>query len=206
MYQPPAVLLFLDFLNPEYLIQYGGFALLLFIVFAETGLFFGFFLPGDSLLFVAGFLSGSQYLDVSVSTLIPALIIAAVAGSAVGYFSGRWAGRYFETKKDNIIFKRKYLDMTRSFYQRYGAMALILGRFLPIIRTFVTILAGTARIPFGKFFVFNFLGAAAWVATMVLAGHWMGNIFPNLTDYLDLIVVGMIVVTTIPLVRAWRKA
>lgn len=200
------VLLFLDFLNPEALIKYGGFALLIIIIFAETGVFFGFFLPGDSLLFIAGLLSDTEYLDVHVSVMIPVLIVAAVAGSTTGYFTGRWAGNYLRNRKENFFFKKKYLDMTHDFYDRHGMMAFILGRFLPIIRTFVTILAGTVNINFTRFFIFNVVGAALWITTMVLAGHFLGNLIPNLADYLEIIVVGMILVSAVPVVVTWIRA
>lgn len=200
------VLLFLEFLNPETIIQYGGLSLLLFVIFAETGLFFGFFLPGDSLLFIAGLLSGSKYLPISVSVMIPALIIAALSGSTVGYFTGKWAGEFLEKKEDSLLFKKRYIEMTRDFYQKHGKMALILGRFLPIIRTFVTILAGMARISFSEFFLFNIVGAVSWILLMVLAGHWLGNIFPQLSDYLELIVLVIVGISVIPVIVVWMKA
>ncbi len=198
-------LLFLDFLNPETIIQYGGLGLLLFVIFAETGLFFGFFLPGDSLLFIAGLLSGSKYLPIGVAVMIPVLIIAALAGSTVGYFTGKWAGVYLETKEDNLFFKKRYIEMTREFYRKHGKMALILGRFLPIIRTFVTILAGMARISFSEFFLFNIVGAVSWIMLMVLAGHWLGNIFPQLSDYLEIIVLVIVGISVIPVIMVWMR-
>lgn len=192
-------------MNAEAIIQYGGLALLVIVIFTETGLFFGFFLPGDSLLFVAGILSDSETLDIHVSVLIPILIIAAVSGSTVGYFTGRWAGGYLHGRKENFFYKKKYLETTRNFYQRYGMMAFILGRFLPIVRTFVTILAGMVRIDFAKFFLFNVIGASIWIVTMVMAGHLLGNAFPTITDHLELIVVGMILVSAVPVVLIWMK-
>src|SRR5688572_24691368 len=131
-----------DLLNPQSIIQYGGLALLLFVIFAETGLFFGFFLPGDSLLFTAGLLTNSNYIDQPVGVLIILLIIAAVSGSTVGYWFGLGAERYFKDRKENFFYKKKYIDITQDFYGRYGMMAFILGRFMPIVRTFVPILAG----------------------------------------------------------------
>jgi membrane-associated protein len=196
---------FLDSFNPEYLIQYGGLTLLLIIIFAETGVFFGFFLPGDSLLFIAGLLSDTKYLDVNISLMIVLLVIAAVSGSTVGYFTGRWAGNYLANKKDNFFFKKKYLDITQAFYQKHGMMAFVLGRFLPVVRTFVTILAGMVKIDFAKFVIFNFLGATAWIVTMVLAGHFLGRIFPQITSYLEIIVIGMILVSAIPVIVTWFK-
>jgi membrane-associated protein len=199
------VLALLDSFNPESIIQYGGLGLLLLIIFAETGVFFGFFLPGDSLLFIAGLLSDTEYLDTNVTLLIVVLIVAAVSGSCVGYFTGRWAGNYLANKKDSIFFKKKYLDLTEAFYKKHGMMAFILGRFLPVVRTFVTILAGMVKIDFGKFLIFNVLGASLWIVTMVLAGHFLGRIFPGITEYLEIIVVGMILVSAIPVVVTYFK-
>lgn len=199
------ILAFLDTFNPENIIQYGGLGLVLLIIFAETGLFFGFFLPGDSLLFVAGLLADTKYLDLHVSLLIVFLIIAAVSGSLAGYITGRWAGSYLLHRKDSFFFKKKYIDVTQAFYQKHGMMAFILGRFLPVVRTFVTILAGMAKIDLPKFLIFNFLGATIWIITMVLAGHFLGRIFPNITSYLELIVIGMILVSAIPVVVTWLR-
>lgn len=199
------ILVFLDSINPENIIQYGGLTLLLIIIFAETGVFFGFFLPGDSLLFVAGLLSDTEYLDTNIVLLITLLIIAAVSGSTVGYLTGRWAGGYLAHKKDSLFFKKKYLDLTQAFYVKHGMMAFILGRFLPVVRTFVTILAGMAKIDFPKFLIFNFLGAAIWILTMVLSGHFLGRAFPQITTYLEVIVVGMILVSAIPVIVTWLK-
>ncbi|WP_254164894.1 DedA family protein [Chryseosolibacter histidini] len=199
------ILVFLDSFNPENIIQYGGLTLLLIIIFAETGVFFGFFLPGDSLLFIAGLLSDTEYLDTNIALLITLLIIAAVSGSMVGYLTGRWAGVYLANKKDSLFFKKKYLDLTQAFYQKHGMMAFILGRFLPVVRTFVTILAGMVKIDFPKFLIFNFLGASIWILTMVLSGHFLGQAFPQITTYLEIIVVGMILVSAIPVVITWLK-
>jgi membrane-associated protein len=199
------ILVFLDSFNPENIIQYGGLTLLLLIIFAETGVFFGFFLPGDSLLFVAGLLTDTEYLDTPVALLIVLLIIAAVSGSTVGYLTGRWAGNYLHSKKDSIFFKKKYLDVTQAFYDKHGMMAFILGRFLPVVRTFVTILAGMVKIDFPKFLLFNFLGATIWIMVMVLAGHFLGRAFPGISNYLEIIVVGMILVSAIPVVITYFK-
>jgi membrane-associated protein len=198
------ILAFLDSINPENLIQVGGLGLLLLIIFAETGVFFGFFLPGDSLLFVAGLLSESE-LEIHVALLIVLLIIAAVSGSMVGYLTGRWAGNYLQNRKDSFFFKKKYLDVTQAFYVKHGMMAFILGRFLPVVRTFVTILAGMVKIDFTKFVIFNILGASIWIITMVLAGHFLGRAFPQITTHLEIIVVGMILISAIPVVITYLK-
>ena len=195
----------LDFFNPQNIIQYGGLALLLFIIFAETGLFFGFFLPGDSLLFVAGLLSTSKYIDQPVWLLIFFLVIAAFSGTCVGYYFGAWAKRYFKPKEDNLFYKPRYIEMARDFYKRYGMMAFIVGRFLPIVRTFVPILAGIVRIEFKKFLVYNFLGASLWIVSLVMAGHLLGNAFPALIDNVEIIIVSLIVVTAIPVILSFRR-
>ena len=198
------VLLFLESFHPENIIQFGGLTLLLLIIFAETGVFFGFFLPGDSLLFVAGLLSDTE-LDMNVGLLIVLLVIAAVSGSTVGYLTGRWAGGYLKNKKDGLFFKKKYLDMTEAFYQKHGMMAFILGRFLPVVRTFVTILAGMVKINMTKFVIFNILGATIWICVMVLAGHFLGRLFPDIFDYLEVIVIAMILVSAIPVIVTYLR-
>ena len=195
----------LDFFNPQNIIQYGGLALLLFVIFAETGLFFGFFLPGDSLLFVAGLLSTSKYIDQPVWLLIIFLVIAAFSGTCVGYYFGAWAKRYFKPKDDNLFYKPRYIEMARDFYKRYGMMAFIVGRFLPIVRTFVPILAGIVRIEFKKFLIYNFLGASLWIVSLVMAGHLLGNAFPALIDNVEIIIVSLIVVTAIPVILSFRR-
>lgn len=133
------------------------------------------------------------------------LVIAAFTGSTVGYFFGVWAKRYFRPKKENFFFKQKYLDMAQDFYKRYGMMAFIVGRFLPIVRTFVPILAGIVKIQFKKFLFYNLLGAIAWIGSLVMAGYWLGNIFPALIDNVEFIIVTLIVITAVPVIISYRK-
>jgi membrane-associated protein len=196
---------FLDVFSPEEIIRFGGLTLLLLIVFCETGVFFGFFLPGDSLLFTAGLLANHKILDIPVWELILLVIIAAVAGSTVGYMSGRWAHRWLSKRKENFFYKKEYMDMTRALYKKYGASAFIIGRFLPVVRTFVTIMSGMVRIDFKIFFIFNVLGVAIWVIAMVMTGFMLGNIIPNILDYLEIIVIALIVLTAIPIIIQFRK-
>ncbi len=187
-------------LSPETIIRIGGVALLLIIVFAETGLFFGFFLPGDSLLFTAGlFCAKGQWITLSPSGLIPLLIIAATLGTACGFFFGRWTGDYFSHRKENFFYRKKYVDLTQEYFQKYGMMAFVFGRFIPIVRTFLPILAGIAKINVNKFWVYNLLGATLWVISVVMIGYWLGRIFPPLIDYIGLIALIMIAVSTLPL-------
>ena len=193
----------MDLFQPEALIKFGGLTLLLLIVFAETGLFFGFFLPGDSLLFVAGLLSNSPHINLPVWLLIALVVIAAVSGTAVGYGFGYWAKDYLYRRKENFFYKKKYLDITREVYQRHGMLTFVVGRFLPIVRTFIPILAGISKINFRKFMIYNFIGAAIWVITMVMSGHLFGKAFPNLINYLEIIIGAMILVTAVPVVITW---
>jgi membrane-associated protein len=194
----------LDYLNPQNLIHYGGLTLLIIIIFAESGLFFGFFLPGDSLLFIAGLMSDTV-LEINVVVLIIVLLIAATSGSTTGYFFGVWAGNYLLHRRENIFFKRSYIETTRAFYEKHGMMAFVMGRFMPIVRTFVPILAGMAKIDFGKFLFFNFLGAAIWIIVMVLAGHLLGRAFPDIFDYLEYIVIGMVLLSAVPVIITWMR-
>lgn len=195
----------MDLFHPEVMIQHGGIILLLCIVFAETGLFFGFFLPGDSLLFVAGILAGSIYLPVSIELLLLSVIVAATCGSTVGYMFGYWFHTYLAKGKKPLLFTKRYLKTTEDFYLRHGMMAFIIGRFLPVIRTFVPILAGMVRIDFKKFFILNFVGAFIWASTMILMGHWLGNKYPVVINHLELVLVLMIVVTGLPIMISWFR-
>ncbi len=200
-----------DFINPETIIEKGGLFLLCFIIFAETGLFVGFFLPGDSLLFLAGFLASpgkdgmAPMLDYPLWIIIGSVALCAIIGNWVGYAFGSYMGPKLFNKEDSLIFKKKYLTMMESFYARNGAMALIAGRFVPIIRTFVPILAGAIKLDYRKFLIYNVLGALAWVISMVMIGYILGRAFPWLKQYLELIVLGLILVTAIPVVRTYLR-
>jgi len=187
-------------LNPEFLLQHGGLTLLLLIVFAETGLFFGFFLPGDSLLFTAGLLCGTKFLDITISMLLFTLCVAGILGYLTGYVIGLRTGNLLLKKKDSLLFRKQYIDSTRAFYERHGSLAFILGRFLPYVRTFVPILAGMIRIDFKRFMVLNVVGCIAWVFSLVLAGYYLGRTFPVVKDYLEWIVIGMVMITSIPVI------
>ena len=191
--------------NPEFLLQNGGLTLLLLIVFAETGLFFGFFLPGDSLLFTAGLLCGTKYLDTTIGVLLLTLCVAGTMGYLTGYWIGRRAGEILLRRKDSLLFKKQYVDATRAFYDRHGDLAFILGRFLPIVRTFVPILAGMIRVDFRRFMFFNVVGCVAWVFSVVLAGYYLGRTFPKVKDYLEFIVLGMVLITAIPVILTFLK-
>ncbi len=186
-------------LSPETIIHVGGVTLLLTIVFFETGIFFGFFLPGDSLLFTAGLLCKTQWLTLSPLELIPLIILSATFGTAAGFFFGRWFGDFFSHRKENFFYRKRYVDLTQEYFQKYGMMAFVFGRFIPIVRTFLPILAGIARIDLRKFWIYNLLGATLWVSSVVTAGYLLGRRFEHLKDNIGLIALIMIFISMLPL-------
>jgi membrane-associated protein len=194
-----------DLTNPETIIDVGGLALLLFVVFAETGLLIGFFLPGDSLLFTAGLLCGTGAFDVNIITLVAGICVAGILGNITGYLFGKRVGDKIFTRDDNLIFKKRYITITHDFYKRHGGRTLVLGRFLPIIRTFAPILAGVVKIDFRRFMIYNVIGSVSWVFSLTLTGYLLGIKYPGIKEYLGYIVVFLVIVTLIPVVRTYRK-
>lgn len=192
--------------DPESIIRYGGLALLLFVVFAETGLLIGFFLPGDSLIFISGMIcvSKPELLGVNIFVLIISLSVAAIVGNMAGYWFGYKVGPSLFSRKDSLIFKKRYLIITQNFYNKNGGKTLILGRFLPIIRTFAPILAGVIRIDFKKFMVYNVVGAIAWIGLLASIGYYLGT-YVWVQKNIGYIVIGLIIVTMIPLVITYLK-
>ena len=178
------------------LIKTAGYAGLFTIVFAESGLFFGFFLPGDSLLFTAGFLASQHFFNVWF--LIPLLFLAAVLGDNVGYSFGRKVGPKIFNRQDSLFFHKDHLIRTKIFFEKYGTRAIILARFMPIVRTFTPILAGVGEMPYRTFFVFNVAGGALWTLGLTLAGYILGQSVPNPDRYILPIVLAIIVVSILP--------
>ncbi|GGG94799.1 alkaline phosphatase [Parapedobacter pyrenivorans] len=193
---------FSQLLDAEALIRSGGFYLVIFIVFAETGLFFGFFLPGDYLLFLAGLFCASGMLSVDIFTLCMGLFVAGVLGNFTGYWFGWRTGPMLFKRKDTWLFKRRYVVMAEEFYHKYGGVALIIGRFMPIIRTFAPILAGIVQLDFRKFVLYNISGGAIWVLTLTLSGFFLGREFPQIVNYIEYIIVGFIAISFSPILIA----
>ena len=204
-----------DLLTPMFYITFGGLWLLLLIVFAETGLFMGFFLPGDSLLFVAGIYShdlikGSFGFEASAPILellmLGAMIsICGILGNAFGYWFGKKSGPFLFERKDTFFFKKKYLYQAKAFYDKHGGSAIVMARFLPIVRTFAPIVAGIVQMDAKKFSFYNIVGSIAWVFSMLFAGHylqqWILQAFGfDLKKHLEIIVLGIIIVTTAPVI------
>jgi membrane-associated protein len=202
-----------DFLNPDFYINNGGLWVLLFIVFAETGLMIGFFLPGDSLLFLAGIYSqklvdtllpggtGSDFLD--LLALLVLVAACGIIGNTLGFWFGKKSGPFLFHRKDSILFKKKYLYQAKEFYDKHGGQAIVFARFLPILRTFAPIVGGIVGMDKKKFMFYNVIGCVAWVFAMLFAGHYLDKLFLtkfhfDLKKHLEVIVIGIIVITTFP--------
>ena len=203
-----------DLLNPEFYIKMGGFWLILFIIFAETGLFVGFFLPGDSLLFVSGIYAveivdqaigstGSDFLDTTI--LASAIAIAAIIGNEVGYWFGRKTGPALYKKEDTFLFKKKYLFQAHDFFEEHGALAVIMARFLPVVRTFTPIVAGIVKMDKTRFLIDNIIGAFLWSFSLIFAGHYLDRLFMDqfgidLKSHLEMIIIIIVLITTVPII------
>jgi len=199
----------------EWIIQYGGLYLLLLVVFAETGLFVGFFFPGDSLLFAAGIYMDDLARELfkmdpsaEVATyqwiiILLMVMIASVLGNIVGYWFGKKTGPLLFERRETWIFKKKHLIKAKNFYDRYGKGTIFLAKFIPIIRTFAPIVAGIVKMPWAAFMFYNITGSVAWVASMMMGGYfldgWVQREFGfSLKDYIEPITIGIILVTTLP--------
>lgn len=191
---------FKELVNPESIIRYGGIYLLLFVIFAETGLFVGFFLPGDSLLFTAGLFCSTGLLQVHPVLLVTLIIAAAVAGNMVGYYFGKNVGILLFKRKSGFFFRQEHLVTANEFYLKHGKKTIVLSRFLPIVRTFAPIIAGIVKLEYYKFFIYSLVGAILWVCSLVLTGYYMGKYVPKTQEYLEYIVIFLIVITAIPFV------
>lgn len=209
--------------NPEFyiLLEFGGVKIglyvILFIVFAETGLLAGFFLPGDSLLFLAGiysellmepFSTGSDFFNVS---FLAALVsIMGIVGNMVGYWFGKKSGNYLFSREDSFLFKKKYLHQSKDFFDKYGNKAIVFARFLPVLRTFAPVIAGIVEMEKRRFMFFNIVGSILWSFTMIFAGHYLYSLFLNqfhidLKHYIEYIVIGIILITTFPVLLKFLK-
>ncbi|WP_419868277.1 DedA family protein [Chryseobacterium sp. CT-SW4] len=203
-----------DLLNPEFYIAMGGFWLVLFIVFAETGLFVGFFLPGDSLLFVSGIYAvdiiketfgstGSDFMDTTI--LASCVALAAVIGNEVGYYFGLKTGPALYKRKDSLLFKKKYLYQAHDFFEKHGALAVIMARFLPVVRTFTPIVAGIVKMDKKEFLRDNIIGAVLWSFLLIFAGHYLDKLFIeqfgiDLKKKLEIIIIVIVLITTVPVI------
>jgi membrane-associated protein len=197
---------FIQFLlNSEEIISKGGLILVTLVVFAETGLFFCFFLPGDYLLFTAGMFCGLGDLNVPIALLLFCLVLAAISGNYTGYFFGKYLGNSLMERKENFFFKRKYITNTEKVFTKYGGNALIIGRFLPVIRTFAPILAGIIKMKPARFAFYNISGAILWVITLCLLGYFLGKEYPGIRNYVEYIIIAFILLTSVAVVNSFIK-
>ena len=187
------------------LIEWGGTVLICLIVFVETGMFVGFFLPGDSLLVTAGVFAGAGHLK--LASLLSLVTLCAIAGDQLGYFIGHRAGQGLYNRPDSRFFKRKYLEEAHEFYEHYGGKTVIMARFLPIIRTFCPPVAGAARMSYRRYLTYDILGGFLWVWGMVLVGYTLGRTVPNVDKKIHYIIAGVIVVSFLPAAfHAWQRS
>jgi membrane-associated protein len=178
------------------IIQTVGYIGLFAIVFAESGLFFGFFLPGDSLLLTAGLLASQGKLEIAALLII--LPVAAILGDNVGYWFGKKTGARIFSRDESLLFRRKNLLAARAFYDRHGGKTIILARFMPFIRTFAPIVAGAVEMPFRRFFTFNVLGGLLWGVGVTLAGYYLGQTIPDIDRYFLVVIAAVILVSALP--------
>jgi membrane-associated protein len=190
--------------NVPELIRLVGFFGLIIIVFAETGLMVGFFLPGDSLLTTAGIFAARG--DLNILWLNVALIIAAIVGDATGYWIGRRAGQTLYSRPNSLLFRRQHLIKTHEFYERHGGKTIIIARFIPIVRTFAPVVAGAADMTYRQFATYNIVGALLWVPSMTLTGYFLGLAFPDIDKQLHKLVALIIFVSLLPAIIAWLRA
>ena len=195
-----------EWLDPQNLAQFGtaAFWIALLIIFAECGLLIGFFLPGDSLLFMVGLFIASGVINIPLWLACLLLTIAAIAGNLVGYWIGYRAGPPLFNKPDSRLFRQEYVDKTHGFFEKYGPRAIVLARFVPIVRTFITAMAGVGRMDFRVYATYSAIGGALWATGVTMAGYFLGNI-PFVKDNIELILIGIVAVSVIPVaIEAYR--
>jgi membrane-associated protein len=186
------------------LIRTGGAPLICGIVFIETGFFVGFFLPGDSLLITAGIFAAADVIP--LRWLLLPVMFCAIVGDQIGYWIGRSAGTALYKRKDSFLFRRKHLERAREFYEKYGGRAVILARFVPIVRTFCPPVAGAARMSYGRYVMFDIFGGIFWVGAMILGGYTLGRSVPNIGKYIHYVIAVVVIVSVIPAIVGILKS
>jgi membrane-associated protein len=182
----------------------GGILLVCGIVFVETGLFVGFFLPGDSLLVTAGIVAAAGLLN--IWTLVPLAILCAIVGDQVGYAIGRQAGQALYSRPDSMFFKRRHLERAHQFYEAHGGVTIILARFMPIVRTFCPPVAGAARMSYTKYLSYDIIGGTLWVGSMTLGGYAVGKLMPNLGDRIHYVILAVVFLSLLPAIIGALRA
>lgn len=193
-------------LDPTELIKAGGLLLIALIVFAESGMFVGFFLPGDTLLLSAGILASQAQLSASITVVIIVIATAAILGDNVGYHIGRIYGRRLFKKKDGLIFRQQYVQQAEAFYEKYGSKTMLVAHFVPIVRTFAPPVAGVAHMNYRQFVIYDAIGDIAWATSITLLGYWFGTKIPGLEDYIHYVLIGIVAITLGPTLYHVGKA
>jgi membrane-associated protein len=188
------------------LVAWGGYVGLTAIIFAETGLLVGFFLPGDSLLVTAGLFASQPRFGLNVWTLGGLLSVASILGNAVGYLIGRMSGPRLFRREESLLFKPRYLTQAHDFYERHGGKTVILARFMPIVRTFVPVVAGAAGMPYGRYTWYNVAGGLLWIWSLLLIGYFLGRYIPGIDEHIEVLILSVIALSLLPALIHWLKA
>lgn len=188
----------------EGLVRVGGLMALIAIVFAETGLLIGFFLPGDSLLVTAGLFAVNGHLE--LWSLFLFVSLAAIVGDAVGYFLGARTGHRIFSREDSLLFHKKHLISTREFYDRHGGITIVLARFMPILRTFAPVVAGVGNMQYGRFALYNVMGGVGWVVSMTSIGYFLGKTIPEIDRYIHVVIAVVILLSLVPGIVAFLRS
>jgi membrane-associated protein len=186
------------------LIQWGGTVLVCTIVFVETGLFVGFFLPGDSLLVTAGIFAAAGQLP--LASLLALVTLCSIAGDQVGYWIGRKAGSALYSRPDSLIFKKRHLERAHVFYEKYGTKTIIIARFVPIVRTFCPPVAGAARMSYSRYLAFDILGGILWVDGLILGGYFLGSVVPNIGQRIHYVIAVVVFLSLLPAIIGALRA
>ena len=185
------------------IIEWGGLLAICAIVFVETGLFFGFFLPGDSLLVTAGIVAATGHLP--LISLVLFVSLSAILGDQLGYLIGYKTGEFLYSRKNSVFFKHEHVEKTHQFYDKYGPKTIVIARFVPIVRTFAPAVAGVAKMEYKKFVIYNVFGGILWVMSTVLGGFFVGSFIPNIEHYLHLVIAGVILLSFMPIILELSK-
>jgi len=188
------------------LVRWGGYVGLTSIIFAETGLLIGFFLPGDSLLVTAGLLASQPQFGLNVWLLGGLLTVASILGNAVGYAIGRASGPRLFKREESLFFKPRYLRQAHAFYERHGGKTVIIARFMPIVRTFVPVVAGAAAMDYGKYTYYNVVGGVLWIWSLLLIGFFLGRYIPGIDAHIEKLIIVVVVLSLMPALVHWVKA
>ena len=191
--------------DPRVLVQTAGYIGLTIIIFAETGLLIGFFLPGDSLLVTAGLLATQSQFGLNIWLLGILLTIAAIVGNSLGYAIGRYTGPRLFTRDDSLLFRKKHLLRAQAFYEKHGGKTLVIARFMPIVRTFVPVVAGFASMNLRAYTAYNVLGAVLWIWSMLFIGYFLGSTIPGVEDHITQIVLIVIFISLLPGIITWMR-